>query len=82
MQDADPTRVRRIAGDRDEVDLDGDVADGAGQVGEEDQRPLQHPDEHDAVRMICRDLARQPADQRADRLLIDQGLRSGDRRAH
>ena len=33
--------------------LDGDVGDRAGEVGEEDQRALQHADEHDAVGVVA-----------------------------
>ena len=62
MQDPDPPRVGRVARDGDEVDLDVDVADRAGEVGEEDQRALEHADEHDAVGVLGGDLRRQALD--------------------
>ena len=40
--------------------VDVDVADRAGEVGEEDQRALEHADEHDAVGMVGCDLAAEP----------------------
>ena len=57
--------------------LDVDVGDGAGEVGEEDQRALEHADEHDAVGMIGRDLAAEPPHVPADRRAVEQ-----DRRRH
>ena len=37
------------------------------EVGEEDQRALEHADEHDAVGMVGRDLAAEPLDELRDR---------------
>ena len=53
--------------------VDVDVGDGAHQVGEEDQRALQHADEHDAVGVIVGRSARPSrCDVRADRRLVEQ----------
>ena len=57
VQDRHPAGVGREPGDRHEVDVDVDVGDRAREVGEEDQRALQHADQHDAVGVIRRDLA-------------------------
>ena len=59
LGDAHAPRIGREARDRDEVDLDRHVGDRAREIGEEQQRALEHADEHDTVGMIGRDL---PAD--------------------
>ena len=72
-----PPRVRREPRDRHEVELDRDLRDRPGQVGDEQQRALQHADEHDAVGMIGFDLRREPADVAGERVGVEQ-----DRRGH
>ena len=50
---------------------------GAGEVGEEDQRALEHADEHDAVGVIGRDLRARRSTHSPDRGLVEQRLRTG-----
>ena len=75
LEDPHPTRVGRVPRDRDEVDLDVDVGDRAREVGEEDQRALQHADEHARRRddrvLISRAEARDVVAR--DRASIDAG---------
>jgi hypothetical protein len=72
LEDPDAARVGCVSRDGEEVDDDVDVGDGAHQIGEEDQRPLQHADEHDAVGMIAGDLPGDAVDVGADGTLVDQ----------
>src|SRR5690242_3883808 len=72
LEDPYATGVRGVSGDGEEVDRDVDVGDGAHKVREEDQRPLQHADEHDAVGVIAGDLTGDPLDVRADGALVDE----------
>ena len=75
MEDLDPPRVRREARDRDEVDRDVDVGNGAGEVREEDQRTLEHADEDHAAGMITRDLGAEPFHVTADRRFVEKDAR-------
>jgi len=77
VEDPDPTGVRGEPRDRHEVELDRDPGDRAGQVGDEQQRALQHADEHDAVGMIGLDLRREAADVAGNGVGVEQ-----DRRGH
>ena len=77
VEDLHPAGVGREPGDRDEVELDGDVGDRPGEVGDEDQRAFQHADEHDAVGMVPLDLGAEPRDVRGDGVGVEQ-----DRRRH
>ena len=72
VEDADPPGVGRVAGDGDEVDGHLDRRQRARQVGEEDQRALQHAHEHDAVGMVGRDLGRDAGDALVDGGLVEQ----------
>src|SRR6478672_3108032 len=47
LRDAYATRVGREPRDRDEVDFDGDVGNRAREIGDEQERALEHTDEHD-----------------------------------
>ena len=77
MQDLHPPGVGREPGYRHEVELDGYAGDRPGEVGDEDQRALQHADQHDAVGMVPLDLGAEPRDVRGDGVGVEQ-----DRRRH
>ena len=83
LEDPHPAAVGREARDGDEVDRDVDAADRAGEVGEEDQRALEHADEHDAVGMVGRDLRAEALDDRREvRLAEQRSPVAGRRRGH
>src|SRR5262249_43388259 len=75
LEDPDASRVGGVAGDRQEVDGHLDVRDGAGQVGEEHERPFQDADQHDAVGMIGGDPARDAVDACRDRPPVEENGR-------
>ena len=84
LEDAHDARgVRRgpIGGDRHEVDLHGHL-DRAHQVGEEEDRPLQHTDQQQrAVGVVARDLLAERAHARAQLILADEHLADARGRA-
>ena len=79
LHDADAAGVGRVAGDREEVDQHVDALHGAHQVGKEDQRALEHADEHHTVGVVVLYGRPEASDDRRELGAIENDARA---RAH